>query len=598
MTITKEKELIQDSWQQAWNSALKIWGPYTRLRQPVLCFTEKEAAKEGLASSFAMIRLNDQSIVIDLEKIKADQLQDYAVEILAHEIGHHIYAPANLTDNAKIIARILPCLPSLESRAAMVANLYTDLLINHHLKRQHNLRMDEIYQRINTQESNSKVWKIYMRIYELLWQLPKNNLRAGEITEDAMEGDAWLGARIIKVYAGDWLKGASRFAALLLPYLNEDKEEAEALAKLLDTRDAGKGQIPGGLIQMGEEDLENIHPSADPSLTGDVVDVKARPKILQEPNENLKRSAGQCREPFQYGEILRAAGIDLSDHEIAVRYYKERASPLLVPFPHKKQPQAFDPHPEGTRLWEPGESLENIDWFQSLGLSPVVIPGVTTVQREWGQSPGIEPEIKPMDLDLYVDCSGSMPNPQIEISYTALAGAILCLSALRSGASVQVTLWSGARQFIATPGFVRNEKKILEVLTGYLGGSTAFPIHMLRETHCVKPRKNASHIVILSDDGVTTMFDKDEKGNSGWDIAAQALKNARGGGTMVLNLPWDIELNLVQSYWQQHAQLLLRAQDEQGWSIFPVSSWEAMIQFARDFSRKVYSLSLEKQETN
>jgi hypothetical protein len=116
---------------------------------------------------------------------------------------------------------------------------------------------------------------------------------------------------------------------------------------------------------------------------------------------------------------------------------------------------------------------------------------------------------------------------------------------------------------------------------------------MLRETHCVKPRNNASHIVILSDDGVTTMFDKDEKGNMGWDIAEQALQNAKGGGTMVLNLPWDSELNQVTNYWKNHAQLLLRAQEEQGWSIFAVDSWEAMIQFARDFSRKVYSLSLE-----
>lgn len=593
MAILKERRLIQESWQQAWDSALKIWGPYTRLRQPLLCFTHKEAQKEGLTFSFAMIRLNDQSIVIDISKIQADELEDYAIEILAHEIGHHIYAPANLTDNAKIIARILPCLPGLQGRAAMVANLYTDLLINHHLKRQHSLRMDEIYQRINTQESTSKVWKIYMRIYELLWQLPKNNLGAGEITDDAMEGDAWLGARIIKVYSGDWLKGASRFAALLLPYLMEDKEEAEALNKLLDTRDAGKGQIPGGLIDLNADDLDNVHPLNDPALTGEGVDIKARAANIAEPNENLKRSAGQCREPFEFGEILRAAGINLTDHEIAVRYYKERASPLLIPFPHKKQPQTFDPHPEGTRLWEPGEALENIDWFQSLGISPVVIPGITTVQREWGESPGIEPQKKSVDLDLYVDCSGSMPNPQVSISYTALAGAILCLSALRSGASVQVTLWSGARQFICTPGFVRDEQKILEVLTGYLGGGTAFPIHMLRETHCVKPRNNASHIVILSDDGVTTMFDKDEKGNSGWDIAGQALKNAKGGGTMVLNLPWDCELNQVTNYWKNYAQLLLRAQEEQDWSIFAVSSWEAMIQFARDFSRKVYSLSVE-----
>ena len=41
-------------------------------------------------------------------------------------------------------------------------------------------------------------------------------------------------------------------------------------------------------------------------------------------------------------------------------------------------------------------------------------------------------------------------------------------------------------------------------------------------------------ILIISDDGVTTMFDADEKGNSGWEISAAALSQAGGGGTMVL----------------------------------------------------------------
>ena len=39
------------------------------------------------------------------------------------------------------------------------------------------------------------------------------------------------------------------------------------------------------------------------------------------------------------------------------------------------------------------------------------------------------------------------------ISYLALAGTILALSALRAGARVQATLWSGAGQFETTAGF-------------------------------------------------------------------------------------------------------------------------------------------------
>src|SRR5262249_45925555 len=157
-------------------------------------------------------------------------------------------------------------------------------------------------------------------------------------------------------------------------------------------------------------------------------------------------------------------------------------------------------------------------------------------------SEGTEPERQPLDLDLYVDCSGSMPNPQHRVSYLALAGAILCLSALRAGARVRASLWSGKHQVQTTPGFCRDENAILAVLTGYFGGGTAFPIHLLRDTYAKRTASDRPvHLLVISDDGVTTMFDKDERGNSGWDIATMALRNARGGGTFVLNLPehWE-----------------------------------------------------------
>jgi hypothetical protein len=57
------------------------------------------------------------------------------------------------------------------------------------------------------------------------------------------------------------------------------------------------------------------------------------------------------------------------------------------------------------------------------------------------------------------------------------------------------------------------------------------------------------HLLVISDDGVTTMFDQDEKGNGGWDIARMALEKARGGGTFVLNLygPLENDANLVKA---------------------------------------------------
>ena len=109
------------------------------------------------------------------------------------------------------------------------------------------------------------------------------------------------------------------------------------------------------------------------------------------------------------------------------------------------------------------------------------------------------------------------------------------LSALRAGARVQVTLWSGLGQITSTRGFVRDEPAILRVLTGFYGGATTFPLHVLRDTFATRPRHaRPCHVLVISDDGVTTMFQPDEKKRPGREVAREALERARGGGTMVL----------------------------------------------------------------
>jgi hypothetical protein len=92
------------------------------------------------------------------------------------------------------------------------------------------------------------------------------------------------------------------------------------------------------------------------------------------------------------------------------------------------------------------------------------------------------------------------------------------------------------------------------------------------------------HILVISDDGVSTMFDRDERGTDGWTIAGTALGRARGGATMVLNLPEGWEKVRAEPY-----EWIRRARDEQGWGVFRVSSWDGLVDFARAFSRLRYT---------
>lgn len=589
--MSENPKSVRELWRARFPDALALWSKFTRLREPLWCLSDDDAAREGLTESFAMIRLNDHSIVINLKEIARMNLQPYALEILAHEIGHHVYCPADLTDNARMLARMRWALPTKEYHAAFIGNLYTDLYINNRLQRDKSLRIADVYLALEraqgTNAQTPRMWTFYMRIYEILWSIEKGKLARGKI-DAQLEGDAYLGARLIRSYAREWLDGSGRFAALCLPYLQED--DAAAMQKWMqvwrDTQNAGAGGFPDGLtdIEAGEKEGA-IHPALDAELSG--VEGKEGNKGTEGTLRGSATPIVKRREPFEYGAILKQLGITLDDHEIAVRYYQEAASRYLVKFPTREIPQTTDPLPEGLEPWNIGAPLENFDVVSSVMYSPHVIPGLTTLERVYGTSEGSLPEKQPLDLDLYVDSSGSMPNPQVNVSYPALAGAIIALSALRVGARVQATLWSGARQFIKTDGFVRDEKEILKILTGYIGGATAFPLHVLRDTYeNRKPNARPVHILIISDNGVTTMYENDERGEDGKIIARAALENARGGGTMALNL---------YANWENHEPLLLDAK-KQGWEIFPVSTLDELVAFAKAFSQKKYGQSMNKSE--
>ncbi len=556
-------EKIKDKWLSSWESAVSLWSPYVQLRQPLLCETEKEAAKEGLTSSFAMIRLTDYSVVVSMAKIKKLGLEDFPMEILGHEAGHHVYCPADLTDLGRVIGRIQASIPGYEKHAPMIANLYEDLLINDRLFREHHLKMDRVYEKMKG-GSTDKLWNFYMRTYEILWALPAKTLTEKPV-EIEIEGDAILASRIARNFAREWIRGSGEFASICYRYLLESGEPGKKVDIWLDAIEPGDGEtVPPGLVQADGDD------SAPESLPDELKDSADKPG-----DRNRSRSRSSYREPFQYGQILRAMGIDLTEQEIAARYYRERAIPYLIKFPSVEMPESEEPLPEGVKEWEAGDAFENLSLFDSLLRSPVLIPGYTTVERITGTSKGKEPATEPVDLDIYIDSSGSMPDPAVNTSYLTLAGAVICLSALRGGSKVQATLWSGTNEFIKTDGFVRNEKEILAILTGFFGGSTAFPIHVMRETYM--KRKTGSrkvHILVISDDGVTTMFDKDEKGNDGRDIAIAALRECGGGGTFALNI-YDMNDELKMA-------------EKMGWDIYPVTDWEELMKFSREFVKKHY----------
>jgi hypothetical protein len=580
---------VQRTWEALWPEALERWSKFTKLSEPRWCLTEDDEKRQGLTGSFAMIRLTDQAVVIGLRRVVEQGVQDFGAAIMAHEIGHHVYCPANLLDHGRMLARIRRGLPTKEHLAPFVANLYADLLINDRLQRQADVNIAAVYRQLGG-GSTDRAWVFYMRIYEILWSLTRGTLALGAI-DGPMEGDAQLGARLIRSYSQDWLDGAGRFAVLILPYLlDQDGRTCRGLLRgWLDTEgsaDVPSG-VPAGLAEIDDGEIEGaIHPSQDPRLTG--LHGEDGDKELGEGTESPsgrralrggKRVYRDFRGPIEYREILKALGSTLSDHEITMHYYRERAVPHLIRFPVRESPESTEPMPEGLEPWEVTMPLEEVDWLQTAITSPTVIPGLTTVQRTYCQAPGSLPDKEPIDLYLGVDCSGSMINPQMAVSYPVLAGTIIALSALRAGSRVMAVL-SGESpgEAVSTGGFVSDEQSVLKVLTGYLGTGYSFGIHRLQDTFASrKPGDRPVHILIVSDHDLFSMLDQPYQRRLGWDIARDAVAKARSGGTYALNMPpsWEpIKVARMQA---------------DGWRVHSVEDWQALVQFARAFSQAHYA---------
>jgi hypothetical protein len=209
---------------------------------------------------------------------------------------------------------------------------------------------------------------------------------------------------------------------------------------------------------------------------------------------------------------------------------------------------------------------------------------VTTRTRLYGDSPGTSPDRTPIDLYLGIDCSGSMRDPALNLSYPILAATVVALSALRAGSRVMVALSGEPGKTITTEGFVRDERSVLGILTSYLGTGYAFGIHRLGDTFRDRPKSaRRVHIVVVSDSDIYSILDQSPEGALGWDVARQALANARGGGTYVL----QIDLHYVGAGRKDPKSPIGRMLAD-GWAVEGVDSMDQLLAFAKRFSQAKY----------
>ncbi|KQT99708.1 hypothetical protein [Sanguibacter sp. Leaf3] len=598
---------LRAAWTAAWPEALGAWGRFTRLRPPRL----HGAGEVSGATSFAWFSLGDVEVSIDLEQVLAEGIEDHAVAVLAHEIGHHVYSPADMLTAGRMTAQVRLGLVDLDHRAGLVTNLWSDMLINDRLQTRAGIDMVGLWRRLGPPQG--EVMTLLLRTDEILWSLPAGTLSGPGPHADA---EAQVLARLVRTYADDPAAGAGGFAMVLRPFLARDTGSGggQTVVDLPCAQHEHPGTPVPGLATAADALRPPVHPALDPRVVGTLAATEDSTSPTPGPQTGLQRdpvasqSAGSTLTPADYAAVLQSLGVATSPESAAIAWYREHAARHLVPFPTTATPAAPETLLGGLDPWETGDDLADVDWTATMLASPVVVPGMTTVQRHLDSTTSTETDDQPVDLDLYLDSSGSMPDPRHQPAPIALAGAVLALSALRSGARVQATTWSGPGQIAGTDGFTRDVTAVMSAVVAYFGGSTSFPIPLLEQTHLdeadrsgstgstasagskasngsaasagspARSRRRRRHIAVISDSGVVSMF-----ADGAWSLpedfeplttsAARAVRAAGGGGSLVLNVagPPDRYVDMAPGY-----------------AVYTVSAWEDVVPFARDLARTLW----------
>jgi hypothetical protein len=464
---------------EAWPRAQARWSSYLLLSRPCL----------GDGPSIARIDLATRQITLDASTIADKGLTDLVEALLAHEIGHHVRYPGSLAVSARmrIIERSL--IP-IEDYSLM--NLFTDLMINERLG--HDLEEELV--RVYRSFDGGKQWErdpafvFYLAVYEELWQRDRGELQGSAAAAFAKaypdhRADAQLLAQDLfrlgpNVYT-QFLYFASIVSRYIKPRIGEQPESADPYA-------CGCGE-----------------PSPDDwagALTPGAAEEEAVRRAVAEgwfDEHQTGRLGGLADLERRIHSLPGSGSADASKvPEVMAAYYRIEAERFLIrPPPVALVGESVVP----TTLddWEMGDPVPTIDWLSTLLERGDRVGSVQPLKRERiADVEGADVPLWQPRTEIYLDVSGSMPDPRTTRNAMTLAAQILCTGTVRAGGWVRALLYSGDHVSYWT--FCRSEVEMSRFLMHYIGGGTAFPFDVLEASIAACGAQQPVRVVITDTD--------------------------------------------------------------------------------------------------
>ncbi len=453
---------VQALIDDAWPRASARWSPFLLLRPPV---------DDAAQTTVAHIHLGTRQVALHHQLIRDKGLVGSIEAILAHEIGHHVRYPGTLATQARLYLLERALLPFDDYS---VLNLFTDLLINETLGHDLRPQLAAVYQAFIGEGDweQGPAFLFYLAVYEELWQMEPGSLMGPALPEFEA---AYPGYRAdAQVLAQDLFHLGPNLFTQFIYFVS-------VISRYVRPR---KGEAPLGIdpyaCNCGDPSPEDWADALTPSAR----ELAAIERAIAE--GWLRAEQGDhLRDPHALERRIKGLpGSRKADAtivpEVMAAYYRQQAERYLIqPPPQRRVGEAIVP----TTLeeWVPGDALRDIDWLATLVQRGPEYGVVQPLKRvSIADVEGHDVPLWQPRLEIYLDVSGSMPDPRRTRNAMTLAAQILHTAAIRAGGWARALLYSTAP--VAYWQWCRSEIELSRFLMHYLGGGTAFPFEVLQKS--------------------------------------------------------------------------------------------------------------------
>jgi hypothetical protein len=485
---------------RAWKEAQALWDVAVTLSPPE-ALAKKGAGHWGGSEPLAYIDLVARQVVVNFELLGTLGAEKSLTAVLAHELGHHVRFPHTLGLAAQLRVLEQRLIPGL---AQSLTNLFFDLQVNEVVGRTRADDLCAVYRGFVAQAKEGQVSPLfwfYLATYEELWGRKPGELAPSSMAE-AIEQE-FPGARAeARMFAqtfwtlDDVYLQFVYFCSRFIRYAGDPAKLSYRFPLGGDVADPGVDDWGGAIY--GNEQVGRAIEEAE--------------------QRGWIDAGGEGDDPLRnldtISRHLPGAGQGPFVQTLVSRHYKRLVDRHLIEIP----PIASKPEPLVPTVledWEHGEDPEAIDWTASV-LARGAMAAVMPLRRELEPEPPAASQVDVPSMEIYLDTSGSMPNPAASLNVMTLAAQILAAATIRHRGRVRAIVYS--HDFMLSP-WMYDEEGARQFLLRYAGGGTQYPWKVLKRL--ADERGDVFRVIISDSDFLSNCAGKEPQ-----DILAYATRRS------------------------------------------------------------------------